>query len=1127
MTDAPPLVLAAALLDALEPLPHAGRGCELAVRARRLAAEGTLRAVLDELEDGDPYERRIAAIAASAGRDAAWIAAHLADEDAVVRGHALRTARALGVPDTAYESALADAPAAVRRQLVRAIVADRRTALADRLVTVLRDTWGDRDAARLLPGCSAATVEALLPELRRSTDCWSSLGHHHPGPVLDSAEEELTGLPASARDAWWQGHGHPRGIAVAAAALPHRVLDLLEHFGPTRLPVVLHRRLGRLVAADPARVARLAIRPDVCAHLHRALSGTELRRLVRALPDTLLVELGRSAPDPAGPLPRLLRALPPGRRTALHAAVTDGRGEGASGNTVDTRLLDALPRNGVVAVARRAAERARARQDAAAVLDATSYLPFDEGREPLLAATRGPAAADRATAWALLVGSAGRSGDPARAATVLEDLLRLRNEQDPVRSAALTALNGVKPALFTDAVEPLLDRIAADAVEARDSSAATRSALGSLAVGVLREHAVTGQRDLLNWALRTLVRITGSSGSADLGRLDRMLRRGQEHTVFDALRPWLEAGAERSDYGLVLALARAVGRRADAMPGLQDLLWQAVDYGEPSAARSAAALWLRAPAGRDERTERLLARHPSAVALPEVRRVVTGRRTDLLAPYLDGTPPRGRFLGPGTSWTVEVAGSERWTPRQQRAALRAVQRTVADVKLPLYLRTAALGQLARIPGRGADAVRAWTDDPEVVIAEAALAALAYTDRPAETLPELLAHAGDDRARVAVHAAGRAAARTRPSRLAPLLAARTAPGTGKVTSRKEMVRLAAGLLPRAEAAALLADAYGQPGQHLDVRAACVAAGTALLGDERVWEVTEDAAGGGRALRGAVLRAHPTELDPALRPRYARLIQDVCRTDDDTLAALAHTALVPWLPWAPHAAAVLVDAVTDLDRRGRWRSAADALVDAALTTPAAVGALNRALSLLATGETADDAGAERDRPARRRLGRLARTLSLRAGPDNRPASAVLTEAGRTLAAHRDLVPDAVALLARSLDLAADPDPLHTELVALAALHTGRPALAARTAQTVGRRIVGFRGAEAGDPDTLLLVVARLAGTGDPAEGLLAAELTVACGLRTGWTGPWRTQLRMLRQHSSDDVRDVAYAEATAEE
>ncbi|MFD5347445.1 hypothetical protein ACFWJY_27710, partial [Streptomyces anulatus] len=174
----------------------------------------------------------------------------------------------------------------------------------------------------------------------------------------------------------------------------------------------------------------------------------------------------------------------------------------------------------------------------------------------------------------------------------------------------------------------------------------------------------------------------------------------------------------------------------------------------------------------------------------------------------------------------------------------------------------------------------------------------------------------------------------------MLAARTGPGTGKVTSRKEMVRLAAALLPRAEAAGLLADAYGQPGQHLDVRAACVAAGTPLLADVRVWEATEDAAGGEHALRVAVLRAHPTELDPALRPRYARLVQDVCRTDDDTLAALAHTALVPWLPWAPHAAAGRGDAGPHPGPRGGWRAAAAAPVGAAPTPPAAGGGGERA-------------------------------------------------------------------------------------------------------------------------------------------------------------------------------------------
>lgn len=1129
MTDAQPLVLTAALLDALDPLPHPQRMRELASRARCLADEGLLRPVLDELADGDPYERRTAVVAAAVGQDAEWTGAHLTDEDGVVRGHALRAARSLGVPDRVYEEAFADAPAVVRRQLVRAIVLDGRTALADRLLPVLRATWGDTEAARLLPGCSAGTVEEALPALLRSVGGWSSLGHHHPGPLLDAAEAELAALPGAERHGWWHGCGHDRAVAAAASALPHRVLDLLERYGPARLPGSLFRHLGHLATADPARFARLLLAPGTCATPGHALSRTLLHRLVGALPDGLVAELGRSSPDL---LPRLLRALPPSRRAAVHAAAVAGQGEGAH-VTVDTALLDALPRTHVADVARRLADRARARgADRTTVLRAESYLPFDEVRDRLLAATREPVADDRATAWSLLVRNAGRSGDRETVATVLEDLLRLRNEQDPVRSTALRALLTVPPALFTDTVEPLLDRIAADAVEARDSSATTRTALSSLAVAVLREHAVTGERALLNWALRTLVRISGNSGSADLGRLDRTLRRGQEHTVLEALRPWLEAGAERSDYGLVLALARALGRRADALPGLQELLWQAISYGSTSTARSAVELWLRDPADRDARIERLLTRDPSAAALPAVQRVLTTRRTDLLDAYLGGTPPWGRFLTPGTVWTIgtDYAGT-RWVPRQQRAVQRELERTVADEKLPLYARGAALGRLATLPGRGFDAVRAWVDAPDVVLAEAALAALAHTDRPADALPDLLAHAGDDRARVALYAAGRAAAHARPSRLRELFAARTAPGTGKVTSRKQTVRLAATLLPLPDAAALLADAYAQPDQHPDVRAACVASGTELLGDERIWEVLADAATGERALRTALLRTHPNELDPGHRPRYAKLVRKVCASDDDELVALGHRALVPWLPWAPGAATVLVEALTDMDRRGTWSSAADALATASPATPQAATALHRALTLLATGETADDAGAERDRPARQRLGRLTEALTAWPQVHDARGRAVLGEAGRVLAGHRDLVPQAVSLLAESVELegagGTDADALHAALVELAALHGGRPALAARTARTVRRRVERAGEAGTGATDTLLVVVARLAGTGDAAEGLVAAELTVACGRRTAWTGPWRTQLRMLRQHPCGDVRDVAYGEVTAVE
>lgn len=1128
MTDARPVALVCALLDTVDSLSYPQRMRELAVRARRFREDGVLRAVLEELENGGgPYERGLAVVAAAVGQDREWIGRCLADEDPYVRAHALRVARRLGVPDSAYEEALADAPAVVRHRLMRAVVADGRTELADRLIDGTRATWGDAEAARLLPGCSTGTVNRLLPALFRSVAGWTALGSRHPGPLLDAAEQDLAAQPEALREDWWLWYGHDRAVAAAATRLPHRVLDLLERHGPSTLPPGLHGSLGPLAAADPTRLVRLLVAPGgldpLAVSRSGALSRTVLHRLTRQAPESLVIDLARTLAGHGEALNRLLLALPPARRAAFHAAVVDGRGEG---DTVDPALLDAMPRSHVAQLARRMADRARERgAHWSAVLLAESYLPPAEVREQLLTATRSPAAADRAEAWPLLIRNAGRSGDPSAVATALDDMLRLRNEQDPVRSAALRALLATAPALFTDEAETLLDRITTDAVDAPDSSPHTRSTLSALALGILREHTATGQRALVSWALRTLVRLSGSTGHADLGRLDRTLRRGQEHTVFEALLPWLEAGSEKSDYGLVFALTRALGRRATAMPELQELLWQAVRYGNNSAARTAIGLWLRPAADRDERVERVLAREPSAAALPDVIELLTGRRTDLLDPYLTESPPYGRFLTHGTSWTPPVRHSPRWVPRQQLAAARMLTRAARDEKLPLRARAAAVTELAGIPGHGADAIREWTASSDVVLAEAALAALARTDTPAGSLPQLLAHTGDDRARVAVYSASRAALHARPSVLGPLLRERTAPGTGKVTSRKEMVRLAATRLPVDGAAQVLADAYTTADQHPDVRAACVAFGTDLLGDERMWEVMTDAAHGGRALRTAVLRAHPARLAEEHRPRYARLVREVCASDDEELAALAHHTLARWVPWAPGACDVFVTAVIALERRGAWRSAADALVGAALGSPEAALALNRTLLALAVNDTADEAGSERDRPARQRIVHTIRSLTARAKPVQDTARPVLATAGGVLAAHRDFVPQAVELLVHAVDPepAGGPGALHTELTRLAGLHEGRPVLASRTAGTLGELI----GSASGETDGLLTVAARLTESGDGAEGLFAAAITAAAGRRTAWTGPWRTQLRLLRQHPVADVRDTAYAQVTATE
>ncbi|MBM9435262.1 hypothetical protein [Actinacidiphila bryophytorum] len=1166
------------LLATLDPLPFPARMRTLAAWARAPRAEGELRSLLHRLETTGTYGRRLAAFAASAGGDTAHLEARLADPDAVVRRHALKAALRLPIADSALERAMDDAPAVVRAQIAGVVVAGGRTALAERLLPRVRELWGDEEAARLLPACGPGTVGELLPQLYRSTTRWRPLVRRHPDAVADDIARQLAESPAQTRAAWWQANADV--FHHLADVRPLRVLDLLEAHCPTTLPHFFHAVAGRLLRAAPGRLIALLTAPGrTTGTSHTLVSRTALSRLARhGTPQ--FTDLGRAWGHQAGPLARLLRALPPSRREAFYDTVTAGRD--LSHSVVDVAVLEALPRERAHTEARRMAEQAA---DKGApwitVLAAVSHLPPDEARERLLAATRRPAAEDRAMAYPLLVRNAARSGQAAALSRLLGDLLRLRNEQDPVRAPALTALSLTPVRLLHEADAEALERLVTDAVEARDSSSATRQALSALAVAVLREHAAGGERALLGWALGTLTRLYGNTAGARLGPLDTALRKGQEFAVFEALRPWLEAGAAKADHTLTFALARSLGRRARHMPELQELLWQAVQSGNNATFSTAVGLWLDDPATRDHRVALVLDAEPSALVLAPVLDVVTRRRTDLLDPALADTPPYGRFLVQGASWLPPVEHADRWVPRQQAAAARLLARAAADASLGKHVRAAHIRAAAGIPEGGVAVVHAYAGSPDTVLAEAALGALVHTDRPADALPLLLPHMATDRARVALYAATRAAARTRPSHLAVTLrdallgaaspaAAGTAtaanagaaadsgtgtaagraadPGTadrthtgastgagagsakvpgGKVTSRKELVRLAGALLPVREAAAVVAAAYDLPGQHPDVQAVCVAVAAGARRSPELWDLLERAAGGPAVGRTAVLRTPPLTLPVQDRSRYAELVLRVAAGDDPETAVAALGALAPWAPWHPGVAGMLHAKTVDLGNRSSWRSAADGLV--ALTRSAdGADILLDALRLLGAADTRAaaqglDAAAGRDRPARQRIaaiaGRLTTTV-VRPGPT--PVRAAALRAAELLCAADDFVPQGVHLAVYALDFDAQPAVVLAALDRLAALHDGRPVLAARTATALGQRLGTAR--RPGDPLALAAAADRLAADGTLAGGLFAVALTAALATRDGWSPPTRTTLRALRAHPLPDVRDAALAVPT---
>ncbi|MBS2534073.1 hypothetical protein KGQ20_14970 [Catenulispora sp. NF23] len=807
--------------------------------------------------------------------------------------------------DAAVLATVADASLEWRRTLVRMVGAARRSDLADRLVESYRDSLGEADTARLLPLCTAEVAERLLPELAHELTGWSRLGVRHPALMLEYARRELAATPAGSRAGGWAIFG--AGLVAAAEERPGQVLDLLEEFPlPQGIPDAFLRRIRVLARADEDRTLRLLTVADGgLANRWWYLSRTTRRRLARSGRPEIVV-IGRTLQHDAAAFADLLGGLPPSARAEFYDAVTAGREKDTA--ILAPAVLDALPRRHRHAEARRMLVLPSFTDRPGQRLVYIARLPWDEARAELRAAVRRADAQERADAYPLLVAcAAAEDHAPAVTALVTEELGRLRNEQDPVRRAALAALAAVPARLFQDvpAMSDTLLSLVTDALEARDCGWGTRAALQQLACRILAHQATdgsgaaeeagssssgTGTGDLLAWSLLAFEHLAGATSAFHLGQLDQNLRRGQELAVYRTMRPWIERGIERADHRLVLALAQSLGRRAWRIPELQDAIAHAIWHGTSSTARSAIDLWLADPACRDVRVGRLVAWDPSVAALWRVAGVLSMRRTDLLDPYVSGGRAiKGRFIAQSdATWVGQFRPSHHWLPRQLAAYARQLAKVAADRGAKIHVRTGAISVLGTISSEGQREVRRYLDSSEIPLAEAALQSLASSDDPAATLPILLAHAhaDGDRARVAVYTAAHAARFARPSAAAPVLTEVALSPTAKVTSRKEALRIAAGLeIPGL--VDLLQAVWRVPGQHHDVKAAVISRLTDRLDDERVPALLREAVGEDPAIALQLLRTRPHQLPDRHRHVYGDLIAAACDARDPKVSSTSTT------------------------------------------------------------------------------------------------------------------------------------------------------------------------------------------------------------------------------------------------
>ncbi|WP_336082469.1 hypothetical protein [Nocardia sp. SSK8] len=1076
----------------------------LAATARRLAGTPELDRLLDEVAAEGSSGSRVAGYLAYVGGAREFLLAQLESPDQAVAGPAMTALIRLGIEPGIVLERLPGMSQRVRYAVIRVLGRGDRPALADALVPLLRERFGDAEAARVLPGCSAAAVAGWLPDLAYAVPNWNRLGRAHIGVVFDFVRSRSAGAGrAEWRELWSWLTANP----VAAAGFDPDGLLALAAEAVVSVPLTeLDPVAGVLARHDVAAVRQLMRHPS--GH-GRVLGGPALWRALRALPDDDLRELYLACP--LGTRRRFLHTIPPSQRAAIAAAdlVRPGRAPGE----VDTAVLDELPGPARHAVARELLARPGA-TDVPEVADRlTARLPWAQARPVLTEAVRRPTAEERARAYPLLITAATGSRDPEVITDLLGVLGRIRNEQDPVRSSALRALRMVPMSLWRAEHLPGLEQIATDALQARDRSWATTTAVAYLARTLLLCGSHRDDRAFTDTALRVHTRLAEVTSAPNLRGLHHNLPRGAEQKLVAALRDRLAADAQRDAWDLCLDLAEGLAHRAYDLPELQQLLVRAARSTSDATVRHAVTLALAAPATRDAHLDELLAHDRSLITLPSVRHHIATRRTDLLDALLNTTTP-GRFLPADVIFVPMFhTGFQRWSEHHLDRYARLLDDHARGRATQPYQQAAAVRALGRLPGSLAR-VHWFAEHGELVTAEAALTALGRSDEPERAIEILAGHVDGDRARVAVSSIAACARDLPPDRVSvavtPLLASR------KITAAKEGIRLLAALRAP-DATTVMAELVQRPDAHRDVRRAAVFGTRFLLDQEAAWTLLGRAATDPE-VGSAILDIRPFLVPVPQRTRFAAFVRDLAAQSDPRLAGPALGALSGWQRWAPPGTdGVIVDQLSDLDRIGVWRDAVQALL-AGVRESGDVTTLSTALvRLRADGFTAPG----RDLPAHQRLSALLSGFVplLRTVDELRPLAAPVAE----LLADDPLWHDELIQLRVAAVRWTDPAGVIDLFDAVAPYATG--ALVTRPAQHLSQRL--HDGVTSTAPEVLHTLSAELAASPAPATVLAAVAIIGRCGPQFGWSNGWIDLLARLRDHPDLDVRRAAHTVFTEPE
>ncbi|MDJ0842244.1 MAG: hypothetical protein QNK37_37430 [Acidobacteriota bacterium] len=1114
-----PVPSATELLSRLDKTNHPERLRFLGELGRNHAGDYQLAAVISELATGDTFARQVGLRLAVAARDQFQVLHALGENAVSVMSIAAGAAPRLVTDPEALLQVFQGATPMAQKLLLRGIRRYKRCDIAEHLFPYLYKTGNDRAAAALLTLCSAEVVTRHLPRLSHLVCDQARMAQRHPIPVLHWLTQEMEKAPSTHTSVLLKRY--LPAFRVLAVSEPGPLLNLLTLVMPeTNLPEAASELLGALVRRQPGGVLRLLELPGPRRTLSTAGLPNGIRRNLNLFQGGELARLARLLSENPIALADLLTARPVEQRADLFYHATKDLDTG--GIAWPSALLAALPHE----VRRREVTRMLSlriiREDRFRLMEVTAHADRQTALPVILEAARAAAAEERALGYALLIRNAAVNRDGLH--EMLQYLLQLENEQEPVRGKALSALAAVPPLQFQADHLESLDRIFKITAAPQDTSYRIRAELTSLAGKMLIHYAHNPWEPRFRFALDALVDLARSTGNLTWHGLEQVPALASPH-VYERFEPLLEEQIEAENFHTLFAVTRMMRRHLPRLERLQALLARVVLMGNGSA-RQAAELWLKPGHTRDTRVTELLAWDESAVELPTVFRHLHRKRQILLEPFLRGKEIQGRFRRRKGVFRLPVTnGFQRWLPRQQRIYARFLDTVIYNPSASAHQRNAAVHTKAALPLIRAREMGRLTESGDPVLIEASLRALSHVDRVDESLPILMEHLQGDNARIAMYAIPRCTRFLNRNRLTAILDQLLRRDPLKVTVRKEALRLL-GSIPSLETLALLEREAVRPDNGRDIRIALGHAARSLAGMEGAWPLLERLASDPdpQVVRSLTLSSGKNMAAPQ-RTRYARLLLSLVDHEDTAVRRGVLYALRRFAGGlSEEVVPVLAKRVAVLNNTPEWDQTLDTLIFF-LSGEGIIRPFVDAVRSLVRKPLIDEYNAreERDVPARQRLARLCRRLVSLDWEDRRALASLLHEVAGELDEDPTLAHESVRLQLAAAD-PRDIDTFTATLLSIADACAVRPTLYYPAESLLVRLL---RETPTDLPDRFLALFDALAGDENAWSTRLATVILRCFGPRTRWSRPFAQRLRYLRNHGDPDVRATALDIHTADE